>query len=76
MNTTKALHVNITATAGAGKTTLAQAIEALCKQHGVEVIVNDGMDGDYGKQRELSNLAGKVTVAVTTTQMHRMGIQA
>ncbi len=74
MNTTKTLHVSIGGTAGAGKTTLAQAIESLCKQHGVEVIVNDGMDGDYGKRRALANLAGKVTVVVSTTQLHRKSL--
>jgi len=74
MNTTKTLHVNIGGTANTGKTTLAQAIENLCKQHGVEVIVNDGIDGDYGKRRELINLAGKVTVVVSTTQLHRRSL--
>jgi Ni2+-binding GTPase involved in maturation of urease and hydrogenase len=70
----KTLHVNILGTTGVGKTTLAQAIESLCKQHGVDVSVSDGTDGDYDKQRSLANLAGKVSVAVMTTQVCRKSL--
>ncbi len=70
----KTLHVTILGTTATGKTTLAQAIEALCKQHNVDVSVSDGTDGDYDKKRDLSNLSGKIKVEVTTKQMLRINL--
>lgn len=73
-NTTKPLHVTISGYTGSGKTTLAQAIEKLCQEHGIEVIINRETDGDYHKQKNLANLAGKVTVVVTTNQLNRLSL--
>ncbi len=70
-DTTKTLQVNITGTANSGKTTLAQAIEDLCKAHGVDVVFNDKETAPWAPRKELVNLAGKVTVVITETQAPR-----